>query len=245
MAILKTLSFGRMKKAERQQGRLIVLDGIDGSGKTTQINLLLDSLKAGGFNAEYIHFPQHGQHSASLVGDYLAGKFGPLNPYATSVFYAIDRFEASPRIRQWLAEGKVVIADRYVTANAGHQGGKIGSHDERIKFFRWLNNLEYEVFKIPKSDLNVILNLPAQVALNLVKQRNKRDKQNHVDTMHEVNLEHLRHGEEIYQEIGTLFPNTKVVECVEEGNLLEPLAIHNKIWELVRRIALKDLKPTQ
>jgi dTMP kinase len=239
------LRFGISKKKEERIGKFLVVDGIDGSGKSTQLGLLQESLEAGGYDTEYIHFPQHGENSAAMVDAFLAGKFGNLNPHAVSVFFAIDRFEAAPRIRQWLKEGKIVLCDRYVTANAGHQGGKIENHAERVKFFRWLSNLEYEVFKIPRPDLNIILNVPADAAYQLIKIRNKEQKQNHVDVMHEVDRKHLEQSEEIYKEIGSLFPNTKMVECVENNTLLLPHQIHNKIWELVRRIVLKDMRPTR
>lgn len=216
------------------RGIFIVIDGIDGSGKTTQIRLLEQALKAQGHATQYIHFPQHGKASAALVDDYLAGKFGKLNPKATSIFYALDRFEAAPKIRAWLSEGVVVLADRYVTANAGHQGGKISDPQERLEFFEWLKNLEYEVFGIPKPDINIILHMPAMVALELVQQRNKQEVQDHVDVMHEANLEHLQLSEELYKQISNSFPNTHNVESYEGDSILPPEQIHKKIWEIAQ-----------
>ena len=238
------MAFLRSKKKNTRKGRFIVIDGTDGSGKATQTNLLVEELKAAGYPVEMTDFPQYGTKSAGLIEEYLNGKYGQVGPHAASIFYAIDRFDASFKIRQWLDEGKIVISNRYVTANAGHQGGKIADDFQRLKFFKWLNNLEYNIFAIPKPDLNIILHMPAAMAQKLVDKKSaaareyangkKRD-------LHEADLKHLKAAEKVYMEIAKLFPNTKLVECTLHGKLLSPGEVHNKVWELVRRIALKDL----
>lgn len=243
MALLK---FGKSKKREIQKGRLIVIDGTDGSGKATQTQLLVEELKTNNYPVEMVDFPQYGSKSAGLIEEYLNGKYGQVGPEAASIFYAIDRFDASFKIKEWLATGKIVIANRYVTANAGHQGGKIKDDYDRLKFFKWLDNLEYAVFNIPKPDLNIILHVPAEMAQKLVDKKSaaartyangkKRD-------LHEADLKHLKNAEKVYMEIAKLFPNTKLVECVDGAKLLGPSEVHNKVWELVRRIALKDFSP--
>lgn len=234
------LSFRKTKKTANSYGRFIVIDGIDGSGKSTQLKLLEDELKIIGYKTEVIHFPQHGERSAALVDDYLAGKYGQVGPYPASVFYAVDRFDAAFRLKAWLQQGKVVLCDRYVTANAAHQGGKISDHVERLKFFKWLDNLEYNIFGIPRPDLNIILNVPVAAAVQMIKLR--KSDAGHVDKMHEVSSEHLTNTHKTFLEIARLMPNTKLVECMDGNELLLPDKIHNKVWDLVRRIALKDFK---
>lgn len=238
MAILKKLSF-RRKKRQKPRGKLIVLDGIDGSGKSTQLLLLENTLKAEGFAVEKIHFPRHGAPTAFLVDQYLKGAYKDLNPYAASIFYAVDRFDASSVIKNWLSEGKIVISDRYVTANAGHQGCRIVDEAERLKFFKWLDHLEHHIFGLPKPDLNVILNMPYLPAHKLL---NSRSSLKEKKDIHEKSLTHLRLAQGVYLQLAQLFPNTKLVECVEGKNILPPQEVHNKVWELVRRIALKDIK---
>ncbi len=247
---MSLLKFGKSKKNKNEQqpskGRFIVIDGTDGSGKATQTNLLVEELKLGGYEVEMTDFPQYGTKSAGLIEEYLNGKYGQVGPEAASIFYAIDRFDASFKIREWLAAGKIVISNRYVTANAGHQGGKIADDMDRLKYFKWLDNLEYNIFNIPKPDLNIILHMPAEMAQELVDKKSadvrgyangkKRD-------LHEADLNHLKNAEKVYLEIAKLFPNTKLVECVTNGKLQSPAEVHNKVWELVRRIALKDIKP--
>jgi dTMP kinase len=243
------LKFGKSKKTPTiQKGKFIVIDGTDGSGKATQTSLLVEELKAGGYAVEMTDFPQYGNKSAGLVEEYLNGKYGQVSPEAASIFYAIDRFDASFKIRKWLDEGRIVISNRYVTANAGHQGGKIKDDYDRLKFFKWLDNLEYNIFGIPKPDLNIILHMPAEMAQKLVdkKSSNVREYVNGKKRdLHEADINHLKNAEKVYLQISKLFPNTKLVECTERGKLLSPEEVHNKVWELVRRITLKDIKPNR
>ncbi|MCX6797360.1 MAG: hypothetical protein NTX98_02680 [Candidatus Doudnabacteria bacterium] len=251
MSFLKKLSLKKSgkKNTRSQRGKFIVIDGTDGSGKATQISLLAKELELGGYKVEIADFPQYGTKSAGIIEEYLNGKYGQLDPRAASIFYAIDRFDASFKIRQWLNEGKVVVSNRYVTANAGHQGGKIKDDFERLKFFKWLDDLEFNIFNIPKPDLTVILHVPAIVAQKLVdmkseEQRAYANHQNKKRDLHEADLEHLKNAEKVFLQIAKLFPNTKLVACVENKELLTPQQIHNKVWELVRRIALKDFLPS-
>jgi len=236
------------KKKKPQKGKLIVIDGTDGSGKATQTEKLVKELGLGGFEVERIDFPQYGKLSSKLVEEYLSGKLEEVTPEAVSIFYAIDRFEADGQIKNWLMDGKIVVANRYVLSNAGHQGGKIKDRVDRVKFFRWLDNLEYNIFKIPKPDLNIILHVPAQMAQKLVEKRikvaNKKSKTiKKKKDIHEADIKHLKHAEAVYLEAAKLFPKTQLVKCVKDAKLLSVQEISNKVWELVRRIALKDIKP--
>ncbi len=242
MALLK---FGKSTKKKARIGRFIVIDGTDGSGKATQTDLLVKELKLHEYEVEMTDFPQYGTKSAGMIEEYLNGKYGKVGPHAASIFYAIDRFDASVKIREWLDAGKIVISNRYVTANAGHQGGKIEDDFQRLKFFKWLNNLEYVIFDIPKPDLNIILHMPAAMAQKLVDKKSAESRK-YVNgkkrDLHEADIKHLKNAEKVYLEISKLFPNTRLVECVEEGKLLTPPEVHGRVWELVRRIVLIDLK---
>lgn len=237
MALFSKLSSGKNDSAKRR-GKLIVIDGSDGSGKSTQIELLSQTLAANGYEGVVFDFPQYSATSAVLIEKYLRGEYGDLDPRAASVLYAIDRFDASNKIREYLDAGKIVLADRYVAANAGHQGAKIADYAERIAYYKWLDNLEYSVFNIPKPDLNIILHMPAEIAWELIEERSKAKNQSR--DIHENDPAYLKAAEQVYLEIAKLFPNSKQVECTENGNVLTPKQVHAKVWELVRRIALKD-----
>ena len=191
-------------KKKKKPGKFIVIDGIDGSGKSTQTQMLADTLKKEAFEVELTDFPQYGQKSAGAVEEYLNGKYGQLNSYVASIFYAVDRFDASFKIRRWLDQGKIVISNRYVTANAGHQGGKIEDRAERVKYFKWLENLEYNIFGIPKPDLNIILHVPAKTAQKLIHKRLQEQRMfaaGKNKDLHESNLKHLERSEKVFFEI--------------------------------------------
>src|SRR3989344_8673471 len=159
------------------KGKLIVIDGTDGSGKKTQTQLLIERLQKENYPAVSISFPQYGKKSAGLVEEYLNGKYGKadeVNPYTASLFYALDRFDLSSEIRARLAEGKIIVTDRYVDANAGHQGGKIKNPEERKKFIEWLYDMEYRILGILRPDTVLILYVPAEVGQKLVLEKQQR-----------------------------------------------------------------------
>jgi dTMP kinase len=228
-------------------GKFIVIEGIDGSGKSTQEKLLIKSLKKEGCKVSFIDFPQHGQKSAGLVDEYLTGKYGSANevsPYQASVFYACDRYDASFKIRNWLKAGRIVIADRYIGSNIGHQGGKIKNKKERKKYLKWLYSLEYGIFKIPRPDINFILKVPpkiAQVLSGKITDKKKKAKKigylGRKKDIHEKNLNHLKNTEGAYLDIAKEFPRDfKLIECFKNGKLLPPEIIHQEILRKVKQI---------
>ena len=214
-------------------GKFIVIDGTDGSGKTTQFNLLVDKLKAQGFAVEVADFPQYNTKSAGLVEEYLSGKYGgadDVTPYQSSIFYAVDRYDASFKIRQWLKDGKIVVANRYVSASLGHQGGKIDNPLERRVFFNWLYELEYKLFNIPKPDLSLILHVEAEIAQKLAANRHREDWIGKTRDIHEENLGHLQKAEQVYLEIAKTFPDFKLIKCTREGEIMSREEIHDLVW---------------
>ena len=218
-----------------------MLDGTDGSGKATQTKLLAKKLRREGYKVEKIDFPQYGKKSAALVEEYLNGEYGTpegVGPFRASIFYACDRYAASSKIKKWLSEGKVVISNRYVTANMGHQGGKIKNARERKKYFRWLYNLEYNIFSIPKPDINLILHVDAALAQKMVDASRKRGYigKGRKD-IHERDLKHLRDAEKAYLEIANIFPNFLLIECMKNDRIMSRKEISDLIWiKLKKRI---------
>lgn len=218
-------------------GKFIVIDGTDGSGKATQTALLAERLKGAGFEVEIADFPQYGAKSAGAVEEYLNGKYGSaeaVGPYRASIFYAVDRYAASFKIKRWLEAGIVVLANRYVTANMAHQGGKISNALERKNFFAWLNKLEYGLFGIPKPDLNLILHVDAALAQKLVDRKAARDYLGgKARDIHEADLEHLRRAEKVYLEIAAADPALILIECIRDGALLTVEEISDLVWRAV------------
>ena len=228
-------------------GRLIVLEGSDGSGKTTQLKLLAKRLDAIGHEVAIFDFPQYEQPSAYFVSKYLSGGYGKaddINPYTASLFYALDRFEAAPAIRAALDDGKIVLSNRYVGANMAHQGGKFKHAEEQRGFFIWEDSLEFEILGIPRPSVNIYLRVPAEISQALITERAKADGQQ-LDE-HEANLDHLKHAVATYDRLCQLFPKDfKAIDCVQDGQLLSITAINNRLWEVVKPILPQKETPPE
>lgn len=221
------------------RGTLIVLEGTDGSGKSTQFQLLLARFKKAHRPVATLKFPQYGKKSSGLVEEYLAGKYGKnpeaVSPYAASLFYALDRFDAAAKIKKWLKDGKTVLLDRYVDSNAGHQGGKIKNPTARKQFLHWLYDIEYRILSVPRPDLVIILHAPASMNAALLTHK-KRD-------IHERNAQHLKDTERAYLWLAAKYPkNHRVITCAPQGKLLPPHEIHEKIWHIVEPLFIKAKK---
>lgn len=218
---------------DKVHGKLIVIDGGDGSGKATQLKLLAEKLKSLDYQIEIIDFPQYGQKSAGMVEEYLNGRYGTadeVGPYGASIFYAIDRYDASFKIREWLKEGKIVLSNRYVASNMAHQGGKIKNDIERQIYFKWLHDLEYDIFCIPRPDINLILHVDAEVGQKLVDKKGHRDYVGgEKRDIHESNIEHLKSAGGVYAEIVQTFDDFEMIECMKDNNIMSLEEIHEKI----------------
>lgn len=202
------------------KGTLIVLEGIDGSGKETQASLLEKKLKEKGRKVMHISFPDYESPSSALVKMYLKGDFGKnpedVNPYAASLFYAVDRF-ASYRMKwkDFYQKGGIIIADRYTTSNMVHQMTKYEDKKARKDFLSWLEKTEYEELELPVPDLVILLDIPLTVSENLVKER---ARQGGSMDIHEQHLDYLRKCHDAYQELVSLY-GWKRIPCTEEGKL--------------------------
>ncbi len=216
-----------------QRGKLIVIEGVDGSGKTTQTDFLITRLKNINKQVQTIKYPRHGKpFFGIMVDEYLSNKFGPadkLDPYLASLIYACDRWETKQQLQSWLSVGNWIVPDRYMTSNLGHQLGKLNSKEEKDKFIKWEENLEYKTFGIPKPDLVIYLDMPLKFIKKLLKKRNEKKDG------HEANIEHLKSAQQAYRYCLKKFPNWVEVNCVKYDQLLSPEEIHKMIWARIRR----------
>lgn len=218
------------------KGKFIVIDGADGSGKSTQIKLLIEKLEKKGYKVKKADFPQYGTKSAAPVEEYLNGKYGSpedVGPLRASIFYAVDRYDASFTLRKWIEQGYIIISDRYVSASMGHQTAKIKDKETRRKFLDWLYRLEYTIFEIPKPDLNIILNVKAEIADKLIAERDNKDyiKNKKRDILE--NIEHQKKARQAYLEIANQFEDFTVIDCNDDKTILSREDIHEKIWNIV------------
>lgn len=233
------------------QGAFIVIEGTDGSGKGTQTQILVERLQREGYSIETFDFPQYDNDSSFFVREYLNGKYGTaedVGPYTGSLFFALDRYEAAPKIRGALEQGKIVIANRFTASNMAHQGTKFDNDEQRRGFFLWLDQLEFEMLKIPRPDLSIVLQVPAEMAQQLVDKKEARAYTDKKRDLHEADIEHLQKSVEVYNSLCQLFPKDfKQLDCTRGGALLEPTTIHKLVWETVLSLlpSQKESKDTK
>lgn len=220
------------------RGKFIVIEGGDGSGKTTHLELAAKKLTADGQDIELFDFPQYGQKSAGPVEEYLNGKYGGLHdvsPYAAALLYAVDRFDASFKIRAALQAGKIVLSNRYVLSNAAHQGAKLADPRKRAKFLSWLNELEYGILKIPRPDRTIFLHVPAEIGYELIAKKSQRAHlQGKSRDIHEQDLEYLKTVEATYAELATQDKTIQTIACAPAGALLPLEEIHVLIMSAIQ-----------
>lgn len=218
-------------------GTFLVIEGTDGSGKGTQFKLLVDRLKSQGYDVAAFDFPQYGEPSSFFVQEYLNGRYGTaeeVGPYTGSLFYALDRYHAAPRIRQALQEGKIVLANRFTGSNMAHQGTKFKHAEERRGYFIWLDNLEFQMLKIPRPHKSFVLRVPAETAQQLVDQKEQREYTDKKRDLHEADLDHLKKSVEVYDDLCQLFPKDFTrIDCVRGNKLMDIESIGDHLWKTI------------
>lgn len=215
-------------------GKLIVLEGTDGCGKSTQVRLLTERLKEEGREFRQLRFPRYDQESSALIRMYLGGAFGQdpnaVNAYAASTFYAVDRYASF--LQDWgeyYRNSGVLIADRYTTSNAIHQGGKL-PESEKHTFLRWLEDLEYGRMGLPKPDRVFWLNMPVKQTLALMQHR--QDCGGAAADIHELDAEYLQHCYDTALETAKFYGWT-TIDCVRNGCIRSAEEIAEEIYAAV------------
>lgn len=154
----------------------VVIDGIDGSGKGTQITLVAEALKSQGKKVKILDFPRYGETSAFMVEKYLNGEYGKnISAKQASIFYAVDRFQSFHDNKKDFQDYDYILSNRYVSANMIHQAGKIENQEEKDEFLEWLQDLEYNIFGIPKPDKTIFLNVSPEMSQKLVLKKQQRE----------------------------------------------------------------------
>jgi dTMP kinase len=218
------------------RGKFIVLEGIDGSGKRTQLEALTREFSRKGMAFTQVSFPNYSGFFGKLVAQFLNGEFGPLaavDPHFSALLYAGDRLESKPAIESALASGKMVLADRYVASNQAHQGARV-PREKRAAFLAWLKQLEYEVYALPAEDLVIYLHVPVAEAHRLVGEKGARDYTKSRRDLQEADLAHLEAASQVYDELARQ-SNWITIECFDARarSLRAPAAIHEEILAAV------------
>ena len=218
-------------------GKLIVIEGTDGSGKSTQFRLLSSRLEAENHKFQKLVFPQYAEPSSALIRMYLGGEFGSkpsdVNAYAASAFYAVDRYASYKKVwGQWYEDGGLIVSDRYTTSNAVHQASKLPD-GERQAFLDWLFDLEFRLLGLPKPDLVLYLDMPRTLTEQMLRRR-EADTGVRAD-IHEQDTAYLERCQSSARAIAKECGWT-VVDCAADGHPRSPEDIHGQVLETVNNI---------
>ena len=223
--------------------KFLVLEGLDGSGKSTQLGLLKKYLDDNSIPFKYLHFPRSGVGIyGELVARFLRGDLGKINdvnPYLVALIYAGDRLDASATISEWLDQGYLVITDRYVYSNIAFQCGKLSDPEERNKLREWIKNLEYNHHHIPEPDLNIFLNVPFSFTYgNLTRERKGEDRDylKGKKDIHEADLDFQKNVLDVYLWQTELEEDFEKLDCFDpvSKKMAEPKAIFHNIIDLCK-----------
>jgi dTMP kinase len=220
---------------KERKGKLIVIDGTDGSGKKTQLDLLRARLEKEGRQVETLDFPQYEEtFFGRMVGRFLAGEFGGINevsPYLAGLPYSGDRWQASPRMKELLEKGIILLCNRYTPANDAHQTAKLPP-EMREEYLRFSEELEYKVYGIPREDAVVFLHVPAEIGQMLVDEKgDRRYVGGQKRDIHEADIDHLKEAERMYLLLAEKNEHWAQIDCCdEEGNLLPREEIHQLVY---------------
>ena len=216
-------------------GKLIVIEGTDGSGKSTQFRLLTEAVAGAGYEFRKLVFPQYQEESSALIRMYLGGQFGDkpsdVNAYAASAFYAVDRYASYKKVwGEWYEQGGLVLSDRYTTSNAVHQASKEPG-EKQGEFLRWLYEFEYDKLGLPRPDLTIYLDVPTEYTEKLMRGREAATG-THAD-IHEQDLAYLATCRRMGRAAAEYYGWT-VIHCVRDGEMRSIEDIHQEIYSHVK-----------
>ena len=215
-------------------GKLIVIEGTDGSGKSTQFKCLTQRLEREGRQFQKLVFPQYAEESSALIRMYLGGQFGSkpsdVNAYAASAFYAVDRYASYKKVwGQWYEQGGLILSDRYTTSNADHQASK-EPEEKRSEYLAWLYEFEYDRLGLPRPDLTIYLDVPTEYTEQLMRSREAATG-THAD-IHEQDLNYLTTCRKTGKAAAEFYGWT-VIQCVRDGKMRAIEDIHEEIYRHV------------
>ncbi|MGL5056113.1 MAG: dTMP kinase [Fusobacteriaceae bacterium] len=224
----------------KKNGKIIVIEGTDSSGKETQSNIIFEKLKENDINVKKISFPNYESPACAPVKMYLAGEFGEdpvkINPYPISTMYAIDRYASfKQNWGKFYKDGGIVITDRYTTSNMVHQASKIENYNEKLEYLDWLEDLEYEKIKIPRPDIVIFLNMPTEFAIKLMESRKNKITGEMKKDIHEKNHEYLKKSHDNACEVAKL-QNWVEIMCVEKNRIKTIEEISEEVFNVVKKL---------
>lgn len=222
---------------------LIVIEGLDGAGKSTQVNAVKNYIISKGIELEYMHFPRYDGLYGSLIARFLRGEFGSIeevHPQLVALLFAEDRHNAAPVIKNWLTCGKWVLLDRYVYSNIAYQCSKLGEGAGAEELRKWIFETEYGDFGIPKPDLNIFLDVPISFVDKKLKEQREGEERDYLNgkaDIHEADIAFQKRVREFYLEQTRLDKDFQRVDCsAEDGSMLPPDEIFARIRTLLENL---------
>ena len=217
-------------------GKLIVIEGTDGSGKSTQFRRLTEHLSQDGHDFKTLVFPQYSEPSSALIRMYLGGEFGSkptdVNAYAASAFYAVDRYASYKKgWGEYYEKGGLIVSDRYTTSNAVHQASK-EEGQKQAEYLKWLYEFEYDRLGLPHPDLTIYLDVPTEYTEKLL--RSREEKTNTQADIHEQDMDYLATCRKTGKAAAEYYGWT-VISCVKDGVMRSIEDIHQEIYSHVKR----------
>ncbi len=217
--------------------KLIVIEGLDGAGKSTQIGMLREWFSEKSLQCRFIHFPRtEAPWFGELIARFLRGEYGDIDqvdPYLVAMLYAGDRKDAASIIEAWLEEKYYVILDRYTYSNIAYQCAKLNSREEAAKLREWILKLEFEHFAIPEPDINIFLDVPFRFTAEKLRDQRQGDDRNYLRgsrDIHESSLDFQKRVRDVYTEVASEDESLQVIKCYNDsGDMLKPAEIFSLI----------------
>jgi len=224
----------------------VVIEGLDGSGKSTQLKLIKAYLESHNIHYKYLHFPRTDTGVfGDLVARFLRGDLGPIdqvNPYLVGLIYAGDRDNAKETINEWIRKGYFVIVDRYVYSNMAFQGAKLNTKQEKEELRKWLYQLEFEYYKIPKPELSLFLDVPFSFTTKSLQNQRQGDDRDYLQgkqDIHEADLNFQESVRQEYLELVKTDEQFRLVKCFDQNlHMLQPNEIFDRIIAHLKDVTL-------
>jgi dTMP kinase len=231
--------FKAVELRNRRNGKLIVIDGGDGSGKATQSEMLIESLRKKGYRVKYMDFPRYyTSFHGKVVGRFLSGEFGSLDqvsPYLASLAYALDRASAKEEMDDWLSTGGILLCNRYATSSMAHQAAKLPP-EKRQAFIDWVDEMEYKVHKIPREDIVVYLYVPWKIGYELTLKKSDRGYLKGKLDIAEADVQHRIESEAMYLDLAKNRSNWTKISCVSsKKTLYDKEKIHEDVVKALKK----------
>jgi dTMP kinase len=221
------------------KGKFIVIEGTDGSGKTTQLKLLANFLKAKSVSHQILDFPQYDSFWGKIIGKFLRGEFGELDevsPYLIQPFYMLDQASKASDIEKWKSTGDIILANRYITSSMAHQTSKLPK-GERETFLKWMTEAGYNRLKVAKEDLVIVLYIPVKTSMELAQNKNSKARKSYALLGREIAEEdyaHQKKSGDMYLELSRKYSHWRLINCINEKEELKSIEeIHDEIVKVL------------